>query len=44
MDRQVIALFELGLEHGEMRVIEERHYRLVPASGLDREAVRSYRE
>lgn len=44
MDRQVIALFELTLDAGEIRVIEERHYRLVPASGLDRDAVRSYRD
>ena len=44
MDEHVIALFELTLEHDEVRVVEERHYRLVPARELDREAIRSYRD
>lgn len=39
----VVVLFELTLQHGEVRVTDEKHYRLVPASELDREAVRSYR-
>jgi len=43
MDDQIIALFELGLDRDEVRVIEERHYRLVPARELDREAIRTYR-
>lgn len=38
-----IALFELTLKDDEVRVVEERHYRLVPADRLDREAVRDYR-
>lgn len=44
MEGEVIALFELALVDGEVRVVEERHYRLVPAHQLDREAIRAYRE
>jgi hypothetical protein len=43
MEDQVIALFELTLENDEIRVVEERHYRLVPARDLDRQAIRAYR-
>jgi len=38
-----IALFELRLEDGQVKVVEERHYRLVPASDLDQTAIREYR-
>ena len=38
-----IALFELTLKDDEVRLVKERHYRLVPADRLDREAVRDYR-
>ncbi len=38
----VIALFELTLQDGQVKVVEERHYRLVPASELDRDAISSY--
>lgn len=38
-----VALFELALENNEIKVVEERHYRLVPASDLDKDAIRSYR-
>jgi hypothetical protein len=40
----VIALFELTLQGKEVRVIDERHYQLVPAEELDKEAIRSYRD
>ena len=39
----IIALFELTLEDGQVRVVEERHYRLAPAASLDGDAIRSYR-
>ena len=42
MQDGVVALFELTLEDRQVRVVEERHYKLVPASELDRNAVRSY--
>ena len=40
---EVVALFELTLQGGEIRVVEERHYRLVPADQLDATAIRGYR-
>ena len=44
MEDDIIALFELTLQDDEMRVVEERHYRLVPADRLDPAAVRNYRD
>ncbi len=38
-----IALFELTLKGNEVRVVEERHYRLVLANDLDEIAIRDYR-
>ena len=43
MSEGVIALFELTLEDGQVKVVEERHYRLVPATEIDARAVREYR-
>jgi hypothetical protein len=37
-------LFELTLDGDQVRVVEERHYKLVPAADLDPKAVRGYRE
>ena len=39
-----IALFDLSLTGDEVKVIEERHYKLVPATELDRAAIVDYRE
>lgn len=39
----VIVLFELVLQENEVKVIEERHYKLVPAMEIDDAAIRSYR-
>lgn len=44
MDEGVIALFELGLQDNEVKVIQEKHYVLVPTANLDREAIRSYKD
>lgn len=44
MADETIALFELVLQDDEIRVADERHYRLVPASGLDADAIRKYRD
>ncbi len=44
MENGVVALFELTLQDDEIRVVEERHYKLVPAKKLDLEAVRAYRD
>ena len=43
MDDRVVALFELTLRDEEIKIVEERHYRLVPVDELDREAIRDYR-
>ena len=40
---EVVALFELTLPADEIKVMEERHYRLVPADHLDADAIRRYR-
>lgn len=42
MADEVIALFELTLQDDGIKVVEERHYRLIPADGLDREAILNY--
>lgn len=43
MDGGIIALFELTLQDDEVRVFDERHYKLVPAGELDPAAIRAYR-
>ena len=43
LEDEVVALFELTLQADEIKVAEERHYRLVPADQLDAEAIRRYR-
>jgi hypothetical protein len=42
MDDQIVALFELTLQDDEIKVAQERHYRLVPAHDLDEAAIRNY--
>jgi hypothetical protein len=44
MDGNTVALFELTLQDDEIKVVEERHYRLVPAKELDQDAIRDYRD
>jgi len=44
MEEKIVALFELTLQDDEIKVVEERHYRLVPAKKLDQEAIRNYRD
>jgi len=44
MDEDLVALFELTLQDGEIKVVEERHYKLVPAKALDQDAIRNYRD
>jgi hypothetical protein len=40
---EVVALFELSLSGDEIKVVGERHYKLVPAKELDPDAIRKYR-
>ena len=44
MDGGVVALFELTLQDDEVKVVEERHYKLVPATELDKDAIKTYRD
>lgn len=44
MTDDVVALFELTLQDNEVRVVDEKHYRLVPWGELDLRAIASYRE
>ncbi|MFN0315651.1 MAG: hypothetical protein ACKVQA_11515 [Burkholderiales bacterium] len=42
ISRDLIALFELGLYEEEVRIVEERHYKLVPASQISGDDLKSY--
>lgn len=44
MEDNTVALFELVLQDDEIKVVEERHYKLVPAKKLDQNAIRGYRD
>ena len=44
MSDEVVALFELTLQDNEIKIVDERHYRLVPAKKLDQDAIRDYRD
>lgn len=44
MDDGVIALFELAIQDDSVRVVQERHYRLIPAAKLESAAIRDYRD
>ncbi len=44
MADRIVALFELTLQDDEIKVVDERHYRLVPAKKLDQEAIRDCRD
>jgi len=44
MQDDIVALFELTLQDDEIKVVEERHYRLVPAKDLDQNAICDYRD
>lgn len=43
MDDEIIAMFELKIEDDELKVVEERHYKLVPATDLDQKELSNYR-
>ena len=42
MQDDIIALFELTLEDDEVKVIDERHYRLVPAKSIGDDDLKKY--
>lgn len=43
MNDGTIAMFELTLLGDELKIADERHYKLVPASELNSEAIRNYK-
>lgn len=42
MSDGTVALFELTLQEDQVKVVEERHYQLVPATELNADAIRRY--
>ena len=44
MDDERIAMFELAVVDGEVRVVDEKHYQLVPASSISKDELRQYSE
>jgi hypothetical protein len=44
MREDTIAMFELVLHEGEIRIVDEKHYRLVPADQITPEELKSYSE
>jgi hypothetical protein len=38
----LIALFELGISDEDVRILEERHYKLVPADQISGDDLRAY--
>lgn len=42
IDDDLIALFELGVSGDEIKIIEERHYKLVPADQISKADLRAY--
>jgi hypothetical protein len=43
MSNDVIAMLHLAASGDDVKVVEERHYRLVPADELDQKAIRAYK-
>lgn len=43
LDDDVVAMFEVTVQEDEVKVVEERHYKLVPAEDLDNDAIRRYK-
>ncbi len=44
MSDGIIAMFELAMSDGQIRVVEERHYRLVPSDEITAEELQRYGE
>ncbi|MGH8557416.1 MAG: hypothetical protein ACRESZ_08140 [Methylococcales bacterium] len=42
MEDDLIALFELAVIHDEVKVVDERHYKLVPSDQIDENDLRGY--
>jgi hypothetical protein len=42
IDNDIVALFELTMEHGEVKIVEEKHYKLVPSSDIEKADLARY--
>jgi hypothetical protein len=40
--RKKIAMFELAVEEGQVVIVEEKHYRLVPSAEISPEELKAY--
>jgi hypothetical protein len=43
MEDDKVAMFDLSIADNQVVVVEEKHYKLLPAETIDREAIVSYR-
>ncbi len=44
IERDLLCLFELTLDEGVIKIVDEAHYRLVPADQISREDLAAYRQ
>lgn len=43
MDSNLIAMFELAIEESEVKIVQEKHYKLVPAHHISTVDLQNYR-
>ncbi len=43
MDQNLIAMFELAIEESEVKIVQEKHYKLVPADQISTADLQNYR-
>jgi hypothetical protein len=41
--KKKIAMFELTIDEGQVVIVEEKHYRLVPSAEISPEELKAYR-
>ncbi len=42
LEKNLIAMFELAMHEGEVKTVQQKHYKLVPASEIDGEDLKNY--
>lgn len=43
MNNGLIAMFELSIYEGEVKIVQEKHYKLVPADQITENDLQNYR-
>ncbi|TAF11086.1 MAG: endonuclease [Nostocales cyanobacterium] len=43
MEKNIIAMFELAIEEGQVKIVQEKHYKLVPADQISENDLQNYR-